>query len=98
VEAVERYIKNESTRLVTVLEKLEAKVPEFKELGLGSVEERLAAVVKESEIDIEKLRARLDEMREDKATHLTLDEVFDLVKELNDLWSITRATSRLFCS
>jgi hypothetical protein len=98
VEAVERYIKNEFTRFVTVLEKLEAKVPEFKELGLGSVEERLAAVVKESEIDIEKLRARLDEMREDKATHLTLDEVFDLVKELNDLWSITRATSRLFCS
>jgi hypothetical protein len=47
------------------------------------VEERLAAVVKESEIVIEKLRARLDEMREDKATHLTLDEVFDLVKELN---------------
>jgi hypothetical protein len=98
VEAVERYIKNEFTRFVTVLEKLEAKVPEFKELGLGSVEERLAAVVKESEIDIEKLRARLDEMREDKATHLTLDEVFDLVKELNDLWSITRATFRLFCS
>jgi hypothetical protein len=55
---------------VTVLEKLEAKVPEFKEPGLGDVEERLAAVVKESEI--EKLRARLDEMREDKATHLSL--------------------------
>jgi phosphopentomutase len=108
VEAVERYIKNESTRLMTVLEKLEAKVPEFKELGLGDVEERLAAVVKESETVIEKLRARLDEMREDKATYLTLDEVFDLVKELNDLWDITRdlsnftlvstATSRLFCS
>ena len=89
VEAVERYIKNESTRLMTVLEKLEAKVPEFKELGLGDVEERLATVVKESEIVIEKLRARLDEMREDKATYLTLDEVFDLVKELNDLWNIT---------
>jgi hypothetical protein len=57
VEAVERYIKNESTRLVTVLEKLGAKVPEF--------------------IVIKKLRARLDEMREDKATHLTLDKVFD---------------------
>ncbi len=79
MEAVERYIKNESTRLATVLEKLEAKAPEFKELGLGDVEERLAAVVKESEIVIEKLRARLDEMREDKATHLALDEVFDLV-------------------
>ncbi len=70
---------------MTALEKLVAKVSEFKELGLGDVEERLAAVVKESEIVIEKLRARLDEMREDKATYLTLDEVFDLVKELNDL-------------
>ncbi len=47
------------------------------------MEERLAAVVRESEVAIEKLRARLDEMREGKATHLTLDEVFDLVKELN---------------
>jgi phosphopentomutase len=98
VEAVERYIKNESTRLVTVLEKLEAKVPEFKELGLGDVEERLAAVVKESEIVIEKLRARLDEMREDKATHLTLDEVFDLVKELNDLWNITSRFVKFYSS
>ena len=67
MEAVERYIKNESTRLMTVPEKLVAKVPEFKELGLGDVEERLAAVVKESEIVVEKLRARLDEMREDKS-------------------------------
>jgi hypothetical protein len=33
VEAVKRYIKNESTRLMMVLEKLEAKVPELKELG-----------------------------------------------------------------
>jgi acyl transferase domain-containing protein len=98
VEAVERYIKNESTRLVTVLEKLVAKVPEFKELGLGDVEERLAAVVKESEIVIEKLRARLDEMREDKATHLTLDEVFDLVKELNDLWDITSRFVKFYSS
>jgi len=98
VEAVERYIKNESTRLMTVLEKLEAKVPEFKELGLGDVEERLAAVVKESEIVIEKLRARLDEMREDKATYLTLDEVFDLVKELNDLWDITSRFVKFYSS
>jgi hypothetical protein len=45
---------------MTVSEKLVAKVPEFKELGLGDVEERLAAVVKESEIVVEKLRARLD--------------------------------------
>ena len=98
VEAVERYIKNESTRLMTVLEKLEAKVPEFKELGLGDVEERLAAVVKESEIVIEKLRARLDEMREDKATYLTLDEVFDLVKELNDLWDIISRFVKFYSS
>jgi phosphopentomutase len=98
VEAVERYIKNESTRLMTVLEKLVAKVPEFKELGLGDVEERLAAVVKESEIVIEKLRARLDEMREDKATYLTLDEVFDLVKELNDLWDITSRFVKFYSS
>ncbi|MCI4447387.1 MAG: hypothetical protein JHC20_05700 [Pyrobaculum sp.] len=98
VEAVEKYIKNESTRLMTVLEKLEAKVPEFKELGLGDVEERLAAVVKESEIVIEKLRARLDEMREDKATYLTLDEVFDLVKELNDLWDITSRFVKFYSS
>jgi len=98
VEAVERYIKNESTRLMTVLEKLEAKVPEFKELGLGDVEERLATVVKESEIVIEKLRARLDEMREDKATYLTLDEVFDLVKELNELWDITSRFVKFYSS
>jgi hypothetical protein len=57
------------------------------------VEERLAAVVRESEVVIEKLRARLDEMREGKATHLTLDEVFDLVKELNELWDITSGES-----
>ena len=98
VEAVERYIKNESTRLMTVLEKLVAKVPEFKELGLGDVEERLAAVAKESEIVVEKLRARLDEMREDKATYLTLDEVFDLVKELNDLWDITSRFVKFYSS
>jgi len=98
VEAVERYIKNEFTRLMTVPEKLVAKVPEFKELGLGDVEERLAAVVKESEIVVEKLRARLDEMREDKATHLTLDEVFDLVKELNDLWDITSRFVKFYSS
>jgi hypothetical protein len=98
VEAVERYIKNESTRLMTVLEKLEAKVPEFKELGLGDVEERLAAVVKDSEIVIEKLSARLDEMREDKAVYLTLDEVFDLVKELNDLWNITSRFVKFYFS
>jgi hypothetical protein len=98
VEAVERYIKNESTRLMTVLEKLVAKVPEFKELGLGDVEEKLAAVVKESEIVIEKLRARLDEMREDNAVYLTLDEVFDLVKELNDLWDITSRFVKFYSS
>ena len=39
---------------------MEAKVPEFRELGQGDVEERLAAVVRESEVVIEKLRARLD--------------------------------------
>jgi len=55
VEAAERYIKNESARLAATLERLEAKVPEFRELGLGDVEERLAAVVRESEVVIEKL-------------------------------------------
>jgi hypothetical protein len=33
VEAAERYIKNESARLAATLERLEAKVPEFRELG-----------------------------------------------------------------
>jgi phosphopentomutase len=98
VEAAERYIKNESARLAATLERLEAKVPEFRELGLGDVEERLAAVVRESEVVIEKLRARLDEMREGKATHLTLDEVFDLVKELNELWDITSRFARFYSS
>jgi hypothetical protein len=73
---------------------VEAKVPEFRELGQGDVEERLAAVVRESEVVIEKLRARLDEMREGKATHLTLDEVIDLVKELNELWDVTYRVPR----
>ena len=98
VEATERYIKNESARLAATLERLEAKVPGFRELGLGDVEERLAAVVRESEVVIEKLRARLDEMREGKATHLTLDEVFDLVKELNELWDITSRFARFYSS
>jgi len=92
VEAAERYIKNESARLAATLERLEAKVPEFRELGLGDVEERLAAVVRESEVVIE------NEMREGKATRLTLDEVFDLVKELNELWDITSRFVRFYSS
>ena len=83
---------------MTALEKLEAKVPEFKELGLGDVKEKLVAVVKESEIAIEKLRARFDEMREDKAAYFALDEVFDLVKELNDLWDITSGFVKFYSS
>lgn len=86
VEAAERYIKNESARLAATLERLEAKVPEFRELGLGDVEERLAAVVRESEVVIEKLRARLDEMREGKAHPPHPRRSVDLVKELNELW------------
>lgn len=62
------------------------------------MEERLAAVVRESEVVIEKLRARLDEMREGEATHLTLDEVFDLVKELNELWDITSRFAGFYSS
>jgi hypothetical protein len=68
VEPVEKYIKNESARLTAPLERLGAKVPEFRELGLVDVEERLVATVWEAEVVIEKLRARLDEMREGKAT------------------------------
>jgi len=33
-------------------------------------------------------------MREGKATHLTLDEVFDLDKELNELWDVTSRFAR----
>jgi len=73
-------------------------MPEFRELGLGEVEEQLVAAVRKSEVVIEKLRARLDEMREGKATHLTLDEVFDLVKELNELWDITSRFVRFYSS
>ncbi len=71
VEAVERYIKNESTRLMTVPEKLVAKVPEFKELGLGDVEERLAAVVKESEYSYREAPrpSRRDERRQSHVSH-----------------------------
>ncbi len=98
VEVAEKYIKNESARLMATLERLGAKVPEFRELGLGDVEERLVAAVRESEVVIEKLRARLDEMREGKATHLTLDEVFDLVKELNELWDITSRFVKFYSS
>jgi len=98
VEAAERYIKNESARLIATLERLEAKVPEFRELGLGDVEERLVAVVRESEVVIEKLRARLDEMREGRAAHLTLDEVFDVIKELNELWDIADRFVRFYSS
>jgi hypothetical protein len=47
---------------------------------------------------IEKLRARLDEMREGKAAHLTLDEVFDLVKELNEPWDVTSRFARFYSS
>jgi hypothetical protein len=71
VEAVERYIKNESTRLMTVPEKLVAKMPEFKELGLGDVEERLAAVVKESENSYREAPrpSRRDESRQSHVSH-----------------------------
>ena len=37
-------------------------------------------------------------MREGKATHLTLDEVFDLVKELNELWDITSRFAGFYSS
>ncbi len=83
---------------MATLERLGTKVPEFRELGLGEVEEQLVAAVRKSEVVIEKLRARLDEMREGKATHLTLDEVFDLVKELNELWDITSRFVRFYSS
>ncbi len=62
------------------------------------MEERPAAVARESEVVIGKFRASLDEMREGKATHLTLDEVFDLVKELNELWDVTSRFARFYSS
>lgn len=89
IDLAESYIKNETDRLILVLEKLGGRVPEFKQLGLGDVEERLATIVKEADVVIEKLRAKLDDIREGGAPYLTIDELFDLVKELNELWDIT---------
>jgi hypothetical protein len=37
-------------------------------------------------------------MREDKAAYFALDEVFDLVKELNDLWNITSGFVEFYSS
>lgn len=90
VDMAESYIREESARLSHTLERLIGRVPEFRQLGLGDVEERLAALSRESEVVIEKLRARLEEIRGGKTAYLTLDELFDLIKELDELWDITR--------
>ncbi|MEM0484941.1 MAG: hypothetical protein QW434_09640 [Pyrobaculum sp.] len=86
VDSAEGYLKGEDRRLAEVVERLSTRVPEMEELGLREIRERLETLLRESEIVIEKLRARLEDVKEGRAAHLTLDELFDSVKELNDLW------------
>jgi len=86
VDSAEGYLKGEGRRLAEVVERLSTRVPEMEELGLREIRERLETLLRESEIVIEKLRARLEDVKEGRAAHLTLDELFDSVKELNDLW------------
>ncbi|MCU7787133.1 hypothetical protein ODS41_04235 [Pyrobaculum sp. 3827-6] len=86
VESAENYIKNEGERLLNVVERLGGRVPEMEHLGLNEIRERLLTILRESEIIIEKLRARLLDIKEGRDTYLTLDEVFDAVRELNNLW------------
>ncbi|MEM4898729.1 MAG: hypothetical protein QXR18_11095 [Pyrobaculum sp.] len=69
-DLTESYIRNESARLLQLLNKLMSKVPEFKDLGLLEVEEK--EVIRNSEIVLEKLRAKINEMRNGGAPYLTL--------------------------
>jgi len=71
-DLTESYIRNESARLLQLLNKLMSKVPEFKDLGLLEVEEKLTEVIKDSEIVLEKLRAKINDMRNGEALYLTL--------------------------
>ncbi|MEM4437018.1 MAG: hypothetical protein QW680_00010 [Pyrobaculum sp.] len=69
-DLTESYIRNESARLLQLFDKLMSKVPEFKDLGLLEVEEK--EVIKNSEIVLEKLRAKINDMRNGEALYLTL--------------------------
>ncbi|MEM1932081.1 MAG: hypothetical protein QW049_01600 [Pyrobaculum sp.] len=51
-DLTELYIRNESARLLQLLDKLMSKVPEFKDLRLLEVEEK--EVIKDSEIVLKK--------------------------------------------
>jgi hypothetical protein len=58
----------------------------MEQLGLNEIRKRLLTILRESEIIVEKLRARLLDVKEGRDTYLTLDEVFDAIRELNNLW------------
>lgn len=88
-ELTDAYVRSEVARLAVLLERLSSKVPEFRELGLADIEEKLAELVRDSEVVLERLRAKIDEMKNGEVPYLTLDEAFDLVKQLEDLWAAT---------
>jgi hypothetical protein len=96
VESAENYIKNEGERLLNVVERLGGRVPEMEHLGLDEIRERLSTILRESEIVIEKLRARLLDVKEGRDIYLTLDEVFDAVRELNNLWDTAAKLVRFY--
>lgn len=80
VDSAEGYLKGEGRRLAEVVERLSTRVPEMEELGLREIRERLETLLRESEIVIEKLRARLEDVKEGRAAHLTLDELCKRIK------------------
>lgn len=96
IDLVEAYIKEQAEKLAELVELLAARMPEVEELGLKEIRERLLSVVRESDIVIERLRARLEEIKEGKITHMTLDEAFDLVKELNEIWATAGKVVRFY--
>jgi hypothetical protein len=58
----------------------------MEQLGLNEIRKRLLTILRESVIIVEKLRARLLDVKEGRDTYLTLDEVFDAIREPNNLW------------
>lgn len=87
LDATEQYIKSESARLVETVDKLVGRVPEFKALGLGDVVEKAFSLSKEAEVALERLRAKVEEVKRGEVVYTTLDELFDIVKELEELWN-----------
>ncbi|MEZ0318810.1 MAG: hypothetical protein ABWK05_02290 [Pyrobaculum sp.] len=98
LDITEQYVKRESASLVETVEKLVGRVPEFKALGLGDVVEKAFSLSKEAEVVLERLRAKVEEVRKGEVVYTTLDELFDIVRELEKLWNIVDKFIKFYIS